>query len=96
MHDELEKALLERRQAPRELAPQLPLRPTSLIGRLRLDEVSDRLGLGEVDTAVEECTEGKFAGCCSASARSEHLAQDGLQYDRTSMTGELDDILARK
>ena len=63
------------RHSPPQSAGQLPCRLAHSGGGLRVDEVGHRLGLGQVQSAVEEGPAGKL----TRSGLSHALGKEGLQ-----------------
>ena len=59
--DQLDQLLLGGLQALGKCAFQLPRRDLRLVERLRIDEVAHRLGLRQIDAAVEEGAHGELA-----------------------------------
>jgi len=64
-------------------------------GALRVDEVHDGLGLGEVHFAIEEGPLGEFAGFRRTCTTGEETIQNTLGDEHAAMAVELDDVLAR-
>ena len=57
------------------------------------DDVNDRLGLAEIDPAIEEGPAGKFSRFRQASPGGKHQFEDESQDSRTAVAVDLDDIL---
>jgi hypothetical protein len=84
------------------VANRVRQRPFELIERRsrlqrgrRIDQVGDRLGLWQVDAAVQKRTQrelSRFGEPCPAGGRCAH---DGSQHHRASMHADLHDIVAR-
>lgn len=64
-------------------------------GALRVNQVHDGLGLGEVHFAIKEGPLGEFAGFCRARTAGEETIQNALGDEHAAVTVELDDVLAR-
>ena len=69
------ESVVHRRHSPPQGAGQLPRRLAHGRGGLRVDEVGHRLGLGQVQLAVEEGPAGKL----TRSGLAHTLGKEGLQ-----------------
>ena len=61
---------------------------------LGVNDVRHRLGLGEVDAAVEEGAFGKFAGISQTSPGSEDRVEDEFGGNHAAMAGDLNHVFA--
>ena len=59
-----------------------------------VDEVRDRLRLGEVQAIVEEGAFGEFTGSCDASAEVQTGAKHRIEHGRSTVSLQFDDVLA--
>ena len=91
--DQLNQLLLDGLQATGKRAFELLGRDSRLVERLRLDQVADGLGLGEVEAAVKEGAHGEFAGLRQARAAFERQLDDVPQDHRGSVGGDFDDVV---
>ena len=64
-----------------------------LVERLRVDEIADRFGLGEIDAAVEEGAHGELAGLGEARSGGDAQLDDVPEHDRRAVGGDLDDVV---
>ena len=91
--DQLHQLLFDGLQAAGERAIQLLGRDSGLIERLRLDQVADSFGLGEIDAAVEKGAHGEFAraprGARREPAPLDHVAQNHWR----AVGGNFDDVV---
>ena len=91
--NQFDQFLLDRLQAPRERSLQLLRRDLGLIQSLRVDQIAHRLGLREIDAAVEKGAHGELAGLGQARAGGHAQFDDVPQDDRRSVGGNLDDVV---
>ena len=91
--DQLHQLLLDRLQAFRERAFELLGGDLGLEEGLRVDQVADRFGLGEVEASVEEGAHGEFAGFGEAGAAGEREFDDVAQDDGRAVGGDFDDVV---
>ena len=61
--------------------------------RLRVDQVADRLGLGEIEASVEEGAHGELAGFGEARAAGERQFDDMAKNDGRAVGGDFDDVV---
>ena len=91
--NQLDQLLLDRLQAVRKSAFQLPGGDPGLVERLRLDQVAHRLGLRQVDTAVQEGAHGELAGLGQPGATGQSELDHPPQHYRRAVAGNLDYIV---
>ena len=91
--DQVDELLLDRLEPLRQRAFELPGRDLRLIERLRIDQVADGLGLGEIDAAVEEGAHGELAGLGEARSASQRHLHHVPQDDGRAVTGDLDYVV---
>ena len=66
---------------------------TSLKGRRRLDQVSNRLRLYEISLSIEKCAQCEFPGNGQAGAGGNGAGHNRTQHDRTAVRADLDNVL---
>ena len=64
--------------------------PLSGLGR---QDINNRLGLGQVDAAIEKCALGKFPGMGQDCAQGENQLKDVLEDEKTAMAVDFDHVL---
>ena len=64
-----------------------------LIERLRVDQIADGFGLGQIDAAVEEGAHGEFAGLGEARAARQRQLDYVAQDDGRAVAGDFDDVV---
>ncbi len=95
VREELEDALLQRRDAPAERAGELLVRGAQREIGLRGDEVHHGLGLREVELAVEERALRELAGLRQPRAGLQQEIEQAPRDQQAAMSGKLDHVLAR-
>src|SRR5580693_3963140 len=91
--DQLDEFLLDRLQTTGESALELLGRDLSLVECLRVDEVADGFGLGEIDAAVEKGAHGELARLGGARSGGDAQLDDVPKHDRRAMGRDLDDVV---
>ena len=92
--NQLHQLLFDRLQAAGERAFELLGGDLRLIERLRIDQVADGFGLGEVDASVEEGAHGELARLGKARAAGESEFDDVAEDDGRSVGGDFDDVVS--
>src|ERR1700722_367244 len=91
--DQCDQILFDRLQAAGESAFELLCRNLGLIESLRVDEIADGFGLGEVDASVEEGAHGELARFGKARAAG-HCQFDYVMQDcGRSVGGDFYDVV---
>ena len=91
--DQIDQLLLDGLQALGQRAFELAGRDLRLVERLRVDEVANGFGLGQVDASVEEGAHGELAGLGQARAAGERHLDNVTQNDRRAVAGDLDYVV---
>ena len=65
----------------------------SLIERLRVDQIADGFGLGEIDAAVEEGAHGELSGFGETRPGGDAQLDNMPQHDRRSVRSNLNDVV---
>ena len=60
---------------------------------LRVDQIADGFGLGQVEASVEKGAHGEFAGLGEAGAAGEREFDDVAQDDGGAVGGDFDDVI---
>ena len=90
--DQFEKLLLERRDAARNRAARLLRGDARLIQRGGVDQVADRLGLRQIDAAIQIGPQREFARLGEARARFERPFDGVAQNHGRAVAGNLDHV----
>ena len=77
-----------------EATLELPGSGLRRTGRLGADEIHDRLGLGEIELAVQERPLGELPRPRHAGTGRKHRGKDARSHQGSSMPADLDEILA--
>ena len=90
--DELDERLFYGRDTMAERATHLARGLAHLGESLRVDEVTHRFSLREVEAAGKECTLRKFAGLGEARTQLERAAQQQLQHHWRTVRGNFHEV----
>ena len=91
--DQLHQFLFDGLQAAGERAFQLLGCDLGLIERLRLDQIADRLRLGEIDASVEKRAHGELARLGEAGAAGQGQLDHVAQNHRRAVGRDFDDVV---
>jgi len=61
---------------------------------LRVDEIANGFGLGEIDAAVEEGAHGELSGLGQAGAGGDAELDNVPEHDGRAVCGDLDDVVS--
>jgi hypothetical protein len=92
--DEIEQARIDAGDRARERTFQLIECRSRLQRGDRIDQIRDRLGLHQVDPAVEKRAEREFAWLGRARSAIDGRGDDRAQDDRAPMCAHLDDVVS--
>src|SRR5438552_11926601 len=91
--NELNQLLLDRLQAARKSAFELLRCYFRLVKRLRVNQVANSFGLGEINAAVEEGPHGELAGFRETCSCGKRKLNDMAQNNWRSVRRNLDDVV---
>ena len=60
---------------------------------MRINQIADGFGLGEIDAAVEEGAHGEFAGLSQARSGCQRQLDDASQNYWRAVSGDFDDVV---
>ena len=92
--DELYQLLLDWLYAVGQCAFKLLRRNFGLEQGLRINQIADGFGLGEIDAAVQEGAHGEFAGLSQARSGCQRQLDDASQNYWRAVGGDFDDVVS--
>ena len=90
---EVEQVVADPMKAVRESPPDLLDSRLGREGGPGVDEIGHGLGLCEIQTAVEECTEGELTGFSQPGPSREECLEHLTRHNSSTVTGDLHGIL---
>ncbi len=92
--DEGDEVALDGSDGAGDRAAELLRGDAGLVEGVRVDEVADGFGLGEIDATGEPGALGELAGFGEARAAGEASAEDVVEQDRRAVSGDLEEVFA--
>ena len=93
--DQFDQFLFDRLQSPGKRAFELLRGDLSLVQRLRVDQVADRLGLRQIDAAIQKSAHGEFPRLREPRPGGDAKLDNVAKYHRRTVGRDFNDVVCR-